>query len=1359
MMHDFDERGISMQKRILGLLLLCIFAVLSATTAHAQDTATEDNVIFLQAGAFDPLQQPLVDASGIDGVTLPYYLVQFTGPVEQVWLDQVAALGGEALGYIPNDTHIVRMDAAVAASVQQLPNVRWVGPYRASYKIAPTLLHSYMEVGASASEPMKMTVIAFPGESLDAVNQFLRAQGAIVEEAADTTIGPVLRVVAPIGVIPTFALHPAVSWIERFIQPTTTNAEGRKLMGAGAVWQSFGYFGAGQIVAISDSGLSVQGALSTDFAGRLVRGFAPSEMNLASAACRAKTTYTDLNGHGTHVAGSVLGNGVRSGSNPSAHDYAGSHAGVAPEARMVFMALNTDGSTGIQCVDLNGDFVAKGYQEGARISTNSWGASDGGAYNQLSSLVDDYIWRHKDYLVLYSAGNAGPGAQTVGSPGTAKNVLTVGASENNRPDKGQGADDPNTMANFSSRGPTADGRLKPDVAAPGTWILSVRGAQAPDDSFWGNFNQDYAFMGGTSMATPLTAGGAALVREWLNKARGVANPSAALLKALMINGATQLPGQNVVNNNSGHGRVDLKNTLNANYVIMDDHVQGLTTGGAVTYTVQVVAATAQGVLYAASRDAPTPLQAPDAFQLKASTPAVAASAVVTTPGELSGAPLSGFDQARPHTPITDDDGSGKAGLAPLPNDAPVLQGARPANESVSADSHFQPPDGAQSPSTQNFRQHMIGGGDFEDPNWTNYWQYVWLGSGVPVRTSNPAFVINGQHSMWLGGTPLNDALFYPIQFPDTIAADFPSEIAFSLRILNPDVGFDYFCAALIDASGYFIGPYAPNHPQCIDKAGDWAYRYVFDAADRAALAGQAAYFVVFMDGDSVEPHMSAFVDDIVLIVDFPSVTASITPSAGPPGTTFLLTGKYNVPYGWVDICISPCSNATYITTAWADAAGDIAAFLRSSESIAPGVYPIQTYNVGGRTAETAVTISGAIQPTLVVTPTSAQAGAEFSFTGSDYLPGDQAIEVTLNGQALGSVGSNNAGEIAFTLQTASNTPAGAYTVRATDSGSRSATTVFTLTAVAVGAPKLTVTPTSGPPGSIFTFVATDFTAGQPAAVSLDGQALGQVNIDATGKVTLTLETTTQAAPGRYTLSVAQGTLNASAQFELTGGGQTPVSGAGLYVTLVWTDPPAQTAAGQMLVNDLDLFVDGPGGRVFANGGAAADRRNNVEAIRIENPATGPYVVTVRAHRVNASFGAQPYALVATSKQNFGAGQNAGELGEANGATLSGVVFIDRNRNGVRDANEPGLANARVIVQQAGGGLSRQMTTSAEGAYQTTGLPVGQYAVTMLLPAGYELGANAPTNITVTTGNNTAPAIAAIESGSAQQKLYLPTITR
>ncbi len=302
----------------------------------------------------------------------------------------------------------------------------------------------------------------------------------------------------------------------------------------------------------------------------------------------------------------------------------------------------------------------------------------------------------------------------------------------------------------------------------------------------------------------------------------------------------------------------------------------------------------------------------------------------------------------------------------------------------------------------------------------------------------------------------------------------------------------------------------------------------------------------------------------------------------------------------------------YITTVYADAAGDIAAYLIASDDIVPGPYPIQTYDIADRTAETQLTISGAAEPSLAVNPTSGPAGTTFQFSGSDFIPGDTTIAVTLNGAAFGTVGSDSAGAVSFKLNTSANTPAGTYTVRATDSAGRSAETSFSVTAVPAGSPKLTVAPASGPPGTTFTFVATNFTPGTPADVSLDGQALGEVNIDATGTVTLTLSTTGSTAPARYTLAVVQGASSASAQYEVTAGSGTPLTGQGLYVTLAWTDPPAQSAAAQKLVNDLDLTVDGPGGRIFGNGGTAADRKNNVEAVRIEKPTAGNYVITVTA---------------------------------------------------------------------------------------------------------------------------------------------------
>ncbi|MET7718107.1 S8 family serine peptidase [Streptomyces sp. NPDC005407] len=100
--------------------------------------------------------------------------------------------------------------------------------------------------------------------------------------------------------------------------------------------------------------------------------------------------------------------------------------------------------------------------------------------------------------------------------------------------------DPEALAAFSSRGPCDDWRVKPDVIAPGTDILSTRSKLAPAKNFWGvHANQKYAYNGGTSMATPLVSGCAALVREYYVSDRST-EPSAALLKATLINGTRRL---------------------------------------------------------------------------------------------------------------------------------------------------------------------------------------------------------------------------------------------------------------------------------------------------------------------------------------------------------------------------------------------------------------------------------------------------------------------------------------------------------------------------------------------------------------------------------------------------------------------------------------------------------------------------------------------------------------------------------------------------------------------------------------------------------------------------------------------------
>lgn len=1227
-------------RRVLPILAFALLSLLLVAVANAGPGA-QRSPLRLQTGSFDPLYdgEPSIAAAEPDQAAGDYVIVQFVGPVEQAWVEQAEALGAELLGYLPENAYAARVAPADLPKLRSLPSVRWIGPYRAAYKLSPALS---AKASLAADEPVEILMVTFPGEAADALERRLLELGASIHELSDTSLGVIARASLGAAALDELSRYPGVSWIEPYIEPRLQNAEGRKIMGVETIWQSSGLFGASQIVAVSDSGLSVQGQLSGDFGNRLIRAYSPAEMLPGSPDCAAKDDWTDLNGHGTHVAGSVLGNGLASGSNPAAHQYTGSHAGSAPEARMVFMAMNTDGTLSLQCIPANGNYIGLGYQNGARISTNSWGANSNGAYTLNDSVVDDYIWRNRDYLVLFAAGNAGPGAGTIGSPGSAKNIISVGASENNRPNLGPQdpisggsiSDDPGTMAYFSSRGPTDDGRVKPDIVAPGTNVLSVLGAEAGGLQPFAP-GSPYALSSGTSMATPLAAGASALVREWLITQRGVAQPSAALLKALMIHGAVQLPGAATPNFNSGWGRVDLKNTINARYAHFVDDLQGLAAGQKRTYTIEVAGSSPQGILFV--NPSQTDPVAAATVSLATLPPAPqAASPRQAQPGfEITALP--GHDSPRAGSSIPDEDKATRARQAPAP-------GLQPAIGAASALSLVAEP--ADGPAAQSLLTSMVGGGDFEDPGWTNIWSGVWLGAGYPVRTG-PGFglVLAGQHSIWLGGTPSNDTIYYPVSFPDEIDDSAPSSVSFLLNMTDLDKGYDEFCFAITDEAGYPFGSGANQLIGCTDDlaSGTQLITAPLNAAQVALLEGETGYLMFFTRGDGVAPHMSAFIDNVAFLIDFPDVTLSAVPSSGPAGTTFLLTGSNNVPYGEVEFCEESCDNGTLNSEPiYADARGDVLAYLSTDVNADPGSYTIisRVKGLAGRSASTTITIQAASQPTLSVSPARGPAGTVFVAEGANLLPNDSAVTVSLNGSVLGTTGSDGAGKVRFRLITSSNTPAGNYEVRVTDSAGRSATASYQVTAVPSDAPTMTVSPASGQPGTAFSFTGSGFAAGQTVAFTLDGQDVGTAIPDGAGSFTITLSTSPQIAPGSYTLAATQGERRASASFTITGGqgpgGGTPPSGSGIHVTLVWTDPPGQPGAAKALVNNLNLRIEGPDGTYYGNGGDSPDIVNNVETIRLERPQPGTYTIVVEAANVSAAFGAQPFALLVSTAQNHGA---------------------------------------------------------------------------------------------------------------------------
>ena len=324
--------------------------------------------------------------------------------------------------------------------------------------------------------------------------------------------------------------------------------------------------GQGQIVGVADTGFDMD---HRDFEGRVVDVKAHGRPN----DCK------DYHGHGTHVAGSILGSGLASG---------GKYRGAAPGARLFFQSVGidcTDGSPG--CLDLDEPgkvykLLKEAYDAGARIHNDSWGeACCRSGYNANSEAIDEFMWNYPDMLVVVAAGNAGDARDPVFSekgyvdhysicaPGTAKNALVVGASRSDRAEGGVAqckwsdlyiefpdlpiADEfvsgnPEAMAAYSSRGPCDCGRIKPDVVAPGTNKVSTRSTLAPRDCLHGvcpGYEGKYVYGGGTSSAAPTAAGCAALIREYYESSRE-RYPSAALVKATLINGAKWLTGADSV---------------------------------------------------------------------------------------------------------------------------------------------------------------------------------------------------------------------------------------------------------------------------------------------------------------------------------------------------------------------------------------------------------------------------------------------------------------------------------------------------------------------------------------------------------------------------------------------------------------------------------------------------------------------------------------------------------------------------------------------------------------------------------------------------------------------------------------------
>ncbi len=479
------------------LLFLCFpgKAFCAGAAAPKQDHGSH---LRLQAGDFDPVQSAPPFPTELRGQVGPaeedYYIVQFEGSVLPEWRESLEQLGAELQGYLADHAYVVRMSRSLASDIRHLPQVRWVGWYETGYRVSPGLWNRLND-----NKEVLVTITTFEPQELEAVGKALNSEGGLFISEIQEKHGTA-RASARGRSLVKLAQVTGVAWIEEFIPHELFNDQATDIVHADSVWVTPGLTGAGQTVAVADTGLDLgvdDTTMHPDFQGRIVEGQA-----------LGRATWDDPDGHGTHVAGSVLGDGTASSS---------TYAGVAPEASLVLQSvLDADNGLGGIPADLR-DLFSTAYDAGARIHTNSWGSNVNGVYTTDSWNVDRAAWDHPDLTILFAAGNNGKDRNRDGvvdpdslsAPGTAKNCLTVAASENNRPTFSYiwgstnyanpiatdlMANNTSGLAAWSSRGPTDDGRMKPDLTAPGTWLCSTRTRKrAVDEGFEPGLPGDWTF--------------------------------------------------------------------------------------------------------------------------------------------------------------------------------------------------------------------------------------------------------------------------------------------------------------------------------------------------------------------------------------------------------------------------------------------------------------------------------------------------------------------------------------------------------------------------------------------------------------------------------------------------------------------------------------------------------------------------------------------------------------------------------------------------------------------------------------------------------------------------------------------------
>ena len=586
----------------------------------------------------EPALPAALRASAAPDANPRLWILQFAGPMQKSWLETLRA-DGLTLQACLNSYACVFWGADPAAAVAKMGGlVTWTGPFHPAYRLHPDLRPSgSLRAAAGNSGDVEVTIQLLDIPAAQGDLALLRRLATRVDGVHPVLNFIDLHALVPSALLDALANLPTVFNIEPYKTPVLNDEMQGQIL-AGNITSLGGNTtasGAGYLTWLKNNGFSTDPSvypildivddgvdngtpttpttpttLHPDFYAYPIEG-SPFSRIAFQNSCLGDQTTNGVNGHGNLNAGIAGGYNFLSSTftNKDAAGYA-YDLGVSPFGRLTSTKIFNNGNLDYSsCGSTYSGIVQAAYDTGAKITSNSWGFKGSASAYDTTAQLYDVLTRdaspstpdNQQMLHIFSAGNE-YSSKTIASPGTAKNVLTVGATDLPR-DVGtpDGCSAPqlssssaDNIANYSSRGPTSDGRIKPDLVAPGTHIqgpasqdsaynaTSICGAAGVNKLYYPIGQTFYTWSSGTSHAAPAVAGAAQLAWVYFQSLTGN-TPSPAMLKALLLNTPRYLTGTGASGNlpspSQGWGMPDLGTAFDTTTRFLSDQAYPFSASG------------------------------------------------------------------------------------------------------------------------------------------------------------------------------------------------------------------------------------------------------------------------------------------------------------------------------------------------------------------------------------------------------------------------------------------------------------------------------------------------------------------------------------------------------------------------------------------------------------------------------------------------------------------------------------------------------------------------------------------------------------------------------------------------------------